>query len=56
VRGVLAPVLDPFAVGFNPVHGFNSATDTYNTAQSDDGRELIILYVGDFDPSGLYMS
>ena len=25
VRGVLAPVLDHYAVGFRPVHGFNSA-------------------------------
>ena len=26
VRGVLAPVLDHYAVGFLPVHGFSSAT------------------------------
>ena len=26
VRGVLAPVLDDYAVGFLPVHGFSSAT------------------------------
>ena len=24
--------------------------------QDDDGRELIVLYVGDFDPSGMFMS
>jgi hypothetical protein len=56
VRGVLAPVLDQYAVGFNPVHGFNSATNTYEAAQDNDGRPLIALYVGDFDPSGMYMS
>jgi hypothetical protein len=56
VRGLLAPVLDHYAVGFNPVHGFTSATDAHNTAEDDDGRPLIILYVGDFDPSGLCMS
>jgi hypothetical protein len=56
VRGVLQPVLDHYAVGFNPVHGFNSATNTHNAAEDDDGRELIVLYVGDFDPSGMYMS
>ena len=56
VRGVLQPVLDQYAVGFNPVHGFNSATDTRNAADDDDGRPLIILYVGDFDPSGMFMS
>jgi hypothetical protein len=56
VRGVLAPVLDKYAIGFNPVHGFTSATDAHNAAEDDDGREVIILYVGDFDCSGVYMS
>jgi hypothetical protein len=56
VRGVLAPVLDRFAVGFRVMHGFSSATAVYDVSQDDDGRELIVLYVGDFDPSGLFMS
>ena len=56
VRGVLQPVLDRYAVGFNPVHGFNSGTNTHDVAEDDDGRPLIILYVGDFDPSGMFMS
>ena len=56
VRGLLAPVLDQYAVGFNPVHGFTSATSVHDTAADDDGRPLIILYVGDYDPSGMNMS
>jgi hypothetical protein len=56
VRGVLAPVLDEFAVGFRVMHGFSGATTIYDVAQDDDGRPLIALYVGDYDPSGLYMS
>ena len=56
VRGVLQPVLDEYAVGFFPVHGFSSATVAHDTAEDDDGRPLIILYVGDFDHSGLFMS
>jgi hypothetical protein len=56
VRGLLKPVLDSYAVGFLPVHGFSSATTVYDIAQDDDGRPLIILYVGDFDPSGMFMS
>ena len=56
VRGVLQPVLDQYAVGFLPVHGFSSATTVHDIAQDDDGRELIVLYVGDFDPSGMFMS
>jgi hypothetical protein len=56
VRGVLQPVLDQFAVGFRVMHGFSSATTIYDVCQDDDGRELVVLYVGDFDPSGLFMS
>ena len=56
VRGLLKPVLDRYGVGFNPVHGFTSATDAYNISQDDDGRELVVIYVGDYDPSGLCMS
>jgi len=56
VRGVLAPVLDQYGVGFRVMHGFSGATTIYDVAQDDDGRPLIVLYVGDYDPSGLYMS
>jgi hypothetical protein len=56
VRGLLAPVLDELAVGFFPVHGFSSATAAHDIAEDDDGRDLIVLYVGDFDPSGMFMS
>jgi hypothetical protein len=56
VRGVLSPVLDRYAVGFMPVHGFSSATAVHDIAEDDDGRELIVLYVGDYDPSGMFMS
>ena len=55
-RGLLKPVLNKYGVGFNPVHGFTSATDAYNISQDDDGRELVVIYVGDYDPSGLCMS
>jgi hypothetical protein len=56
VRGVLAPVLDKYGVGFRVMHGFSSATSVNDVAQNYDGRELIVLYVGDYDPSGLCMS
>ena len=56
VRGVLAPVLDEYAVGFLPVHGFSSATTAHDIAKDNDGRDLIVLYVGDLDPSGMFMS
>ena len=56
IRGVLAPVLDEYAVGFRVMHGFSSSTVVYDIAQDDDGRDLIALYVGDRDPSGMNMS
>ena len=56
VRGVLAPVLDHYAVGFRVMHGFSGATTIHDVAEDDDGRLLIVLYVGDFDPSGMFMS
>jgi hypothetical protein len=56
VRGVLAPVLDDYAVGYRVMHGFSGATTVYDVSQDDDGRELNVLYVGDFDPSGMFMS
>jgi hypothetical protein len=56
VRGVLAPVLDHYAVGFRVMHGFSGATTIYEVSQDDDGRILVALYVGDYDPSGMFMS
>ena len=37
-------------------HGFSSATAAHDVAEDDDGRDLIVLYVGDYDPSGMFMS
>jgi hypothetical protein len=56
IRGVLQPVLDKYAVGFRVMHGFSGATTVYEAATDNDGRELIVLYVGDYDPSGMFMS
>jgi hypothetical protein len=56
VRGVLQPVLDHYAVGFRVMHGFTSATSIHDAADDNDGRDLYVLYVGDYDPSGLFMS
>jgi hypothetical protein len=56
IRGVLAPVLDEYGVGFRVMHGFSGATTIYDVAQDNDGRELVVLYCGDWDPSGMWMS
>jgi hypothetical protein len=58
VRGTLDPVLDRYQVPFLPTHGHNSATLTHDTAMREqaDHRRWIVLYVGDWDPSGMHMS
>ena len=56
VQGLLKPTLDKYGIGFLPVHGFNSATSVHNLCIDYEGRPLIILYVGDYDCSGMCMS
>src|SRR5262249_46355281 len=56
LHGVLAPILDRYGVGFRVMHGFTSATCAYDIANDQDDRPLNALYVGDWDPSGLWMS
>lgn len=58
IRGTLAPVLDKYGVTFRVMHGYGSATSVHGiaeeTARSD--KRLTVLYVGDWDASGMNMS
>lgn len=54
VRGTLAPVLNQYGVTFRVMHGFGSATVVHDVVE--DTSDLLALYVGDWDPSGMYMS
>lgn len=54
VRGTLAPVLHKYGVTFRVMHGFGSATVVHDVAEGTD--DVLALYVGDWDPSGMYMS
>jgi hypothetical protein len=58
VGGVIRPVTEEYGVPFMAVHGFSSATSVHDTAvmSAKDQRQLVILYVGDYDPSGMFMS
>jgi hypothetical protein len=58
VRGVLAPVLDEFGITFRVMHGYSSYTAIKQAAQEVENspKRLDILYVGDWDPSGMAMS
>ncbi len=57
VRGTLSPVLEKYGVGFRVMHGFSSATVLHDVVavQRQSETPLVVLYVGDRDPSGLYM-
>ena len=57
VRGTLTPVLHEYGVTFKVMHGYGSATALHEAAElSRYGKPLTVLYVGDWDPSGLHMS
>jgi hypothetical protein len=58
VRGTLAPVLNEYGVGFRVMHGFAPATIVHDIAEAHgaSNRPFVALYVGDWDPSGLFMS
>lgn len=60
IQGVLAPVLDEYGVTFRVMRGFASYTSVRQAAEDSlvipDGRKGVVLYIGDWDPSGLYMS
>ena len=60
VEGVLAPVLDEFGVGFQVMKGFGSATSVHQLAavsrRAVRKQNAVALYIGDWDPSGLFMS
>ena len=58
VRGTLAPVLQNYGLTFRVTHGTNSFT-AVKTAIADvlaSPQPVTVLYVGDWDPSGLHMS
>lgn len=60
VSGVIAPVLDEYGATFRVMRGFASYTSVRQAAEDSldipDGRKGVVLYIGDWDPSGLYMS
>lgn len=58
VRGTLAPVLKNYGVTFRVMHGYGSATSVHGIAEetADSDKWLTVLYVGDWDPSGMNMS
>jgi hypothetical protein len=57
IRGTLAPVLERYGLAFRVMHGYGSATALHDAAVDSDGDKILeVLYLGDWDPSGLHMS
>ncbi len=60
VAGVLAPVLNEYGVTFRVMKGFGSFTSVRQAAEDSlsvpTDKKAVVLYIGDFDPSGMYMS
>ena len=57
VRGTIKSILDAYGVGFRVVHGYSGASILHEAAiDSHYGNPLTILYIGDYDPSGMHMS
>lgn len=60
VQGVLSPVLQELGVTFRVMKGFGSYTSVRQAAEDShdtvEGKDCHVLYLGDWDPSGLYMS
>jgi hypothetical protein len=58
VEGTLRPVLEKYEVPFQVLHGWSGATPIMDAAEAnlDRVQDTLILYVGDYDPSGMGMS
>jgi hypothetical protein len=58
IRGTLGPLKDEYGVALRVMHGYSSATTVHDVVEEcqADPRPLHVLYVGDYDPSGLHMS
>jgi hypothetical protein len=58
VRGTLGPLLEAMGVNFRVMHGNTSWTEIHAIKQEclADPRPVTAFYVGDFDPSGMFMS
>jgi hypothetical protein len=58
IEGAIRPVLDRYEVPFQVLHGWSGATPIWDASQAhlERSQDTLIIYVGDYDPSGLYMS
>lgn len=57
IAGVILPDCQELAVSLYPCGGFTSITFAHDAAQAmnaaNDGREVMVFYIGDYDPAGV---
>jgi hypothetical protein len=57
IAGVILTDCQDLAVSLYPCGGFTSITFAHDAAQAmnaaDDGREVVVFYIGDYDPAGV---
>lgn len=61
LEGVLIPVCRELGIRFTANRGYSSQSTMYEAGKRieqkcDDGKEIVILYLGDHDPSGIDMT
>lgn len=57
IAGMLAPLIEEFAVPIFPCKGQSSETFARDAAQEyEPGQEVVVLYAGDYDPAGLQIA
>ncbi len=58
IEGTLRGVVQEYDVPLKVLHGWSGATAVMDAVRGNQGRHqaTLILYVGDYDPSGLFMS
>jgi hypothetical protein len=61
VKGLLAPIIRRYQIPFRIMRGFASASEAKDVSDQieytvGEGKDFVALYIGDWDPSGLFMS
>jgi hypothetical protein len=58
IQGTIKPVLRKYEVPFQVLHGWSSSTTVMGAVRAalDRRQRTVIIYIGDRDPSGMFMS
>jgi hypothetical protein len=61
LEGILIPVCQRLDIGFSANRGYSSSTTLYETghrlrSKSRQGKKILVIYLGDHDPSGIDMT